>query len=229
MNLSDSFYLALCMTVLILGVVYWFWTQNQYIQRKLNLLETIVYEMKTTFNTNSAPDAILDGAFAAMGGSSTMNFASPAPAPAAYAPVDAAPMEENLHDDLIAEELGLEDEDTAAAVAEGGDETPDFTMGGDDSTPPDFTMDDTASALLSGGGEDLQPGGASVAPAPAPAAAAAGSMLDGMTLKELRRLADQKGVSGAKQLKKHELIEAIRNSKTAVTPFEITEGVLTLE
>jgi hypothetical protein len=34
------------MTVLLLGVVYWFWSQNQYIQRKINLLENIVYELK---------------------------------------------------------------------------------------------------------------------------------------------------------------------------------------
>ena len=47
MNISDTFYVALCMTILIIGVVYWFWTQNQYIQRKINLLENIVYEMKT--------------------------------------------------------------------------------------------------------------------------------------------------------------------------------------
>ena len=55
MNISDTFYVALCMTILIIGVVYWFWTQNQYIQRKLNLLENIVYEMKT--NLGNAPDA----------------------------------------------------------------------------------------------------------------------------------------------------------------------------
>jgi len=51
MNISDTFYMALCMTILIIGVVYWFWTQTQYIQRKLNLLENIVYEMKTSMNT----------------------------------------------------------------------------------------------------------------------------------------------------------------------------------
>jgi hypothetical protein len=226
MNLSDSFYLALCMTVLILGVVYWFWTQNQYMQRKLNLLETIVYEMKTTFNTSSAPDAILDGAFAAMGGSSASVV--PTAAPPVYAPPPAPLVEESLHDDLIAEELGFDDESGAAAPAPAATSaTPDFTTDTQGDEHPDFTIDDTASPLLAGGGEDLQPGGAA---GPAPTGqTAAGSMLEGMTLKELRRLADQKGVTGAKQLKKHELIEAIRNSKTAVTPFEITEGVLTLE
>ena len=51
MNLSDTFYVALCMTVLILGAVYWFWTQNQFMLRKLNLLENIVYEMKMALST----------------------------------------------------------------------------------------------------------------------------------------------------------------------------------
>jgi hypothetical protein len=50
------------MTILIIGVVYWFWTQNQYIQRKLNLLENIVYEMKTNFNNSpeSGEPAVLN-------------------------------------------------------------------------------------------------------------------------------------------------------------------------
>ena len=56
MNLSDTFHVALCMTVLIIGVVYWFWTQNQYIQRKLNLLENIVYDMKSSMVFNNKHD-----------------------------------------------------------------------------------------------------------------------------------------------------------------------------
>jgi hypothetical protein len=47
MSLPDSFYLALCMTILLVGSVYWVWTQIQYVQRKVNALENIVYELKT--------------------------------------------------------------------------------------------------------------------------------------------------------------------------------------
>ena len=45
MNVPESFYIALCVTILMLGVVYWFWTQIQYLQRKVNLLDNVVYEM----------------------------------------------------------------------------------------------------------------------------------------------------------------------------------------
>ena len=47
MNIPETFYIALCVTILLLGAIYWFWTQLQYLQRKVNLLDNVVYEMKT--------------------------------------------------------------------------------------------------------------------------------------------------------------------------------------
>jgi hypothetical protein len=134
--------------------------------------------------------------------------------------------DEDLHDDLMVEELGVDSSSPRSSTLD------EFVIGAQQEPvaqlpPVDFNTDDVESALLSGGGEDLQPGGAATT---APPAATATSMLEGMTLKELRRLAEQKGVTGAKHLKKHELIEAIRGSKTAVTPFEMSaDGVLSLE
>ena len=76
MSFTDTFYFALCMTVLVVGVVYWFWTQNQYLQRKLNMLELIVLELKAAFNsTVTAPDAILNAALTA----ASTKYAPPRP------------------------------------------------------------------------------------------------------------------------------------------------------
>ena len=78
MNLSDTFYVALCMTVLIIGVVYWFWTQNQYIQRKLNLLENIVYDMKSSMNfSGGGPPDHVEKALAAAAAASQEHHAAP--------------------------------------------------------------------------------------------------------------------------------------------------------
>jgi hypothetical protein len=75
----------------------------------------------------------------------------------------------------------------------------------------------------------LQPGGvgSGVKNIAIPDSSAKGSVLDSMTLKELRRLAEQKGVSGADKLRKPALIEAI-NALPRITPFEATEATLEL-
>ncbi len=78
--------------------------------------------------------------------------------------------------------------------------------------------------------DDLQPGGgaAPVADGADVSDTSNETVLNGMGLKELRELAKQKKIDGAKTMRKHELVAAIRASKTVVTPFEIHEGVLDL-
>ena len=75
----------------------------------------------------------------------------------------------------------------------------------------------------------LQPGGvgSGVKNIVLPDSSAKGSVLDGMTLKELRRLAEQKGVSGTDKMRKQALIDAI-NAIPRITPFEATEATLEL-
>ena len=237
MSFTDTFYIALCMTVLLLGVVYWFWTQNQYLQRKLNTLETIVYEMRSTFNSAvSAPDAILD---------STLLSApaqTPAKTAAAYAPPPPDVEEDDetddvvFHDRLMATEEGV---GSADQIAEFEDlETTDASNTPVDAVaePVISTVADLAnwgeSPLLAGEGgseADLQPGGgAGIKEFVQPDSEASGNVLDGMTLKELRRLGEQKSIPNAKSLKKHELIAAIR-SAAAARPINVMEATLSLQ
>jgi len=193
MNLSDTFYVALCMTVLILGVVYWFWTQNQFIQRKLNMLENIVYEMKTSLQGSAAPEP--PGA--------DLNPAVYAPAPSSVLGED----EDIAHDDIEHQDL-LNEVD--AALESAATETP-------------------AAEAPAAESDALQPGGvgSGVKNIVLPDNSAKGSVLDSMTLKELRRLAEQKGVSGAASMRKQALIDAIR-AVPVITPFEATEATLEL-
>lgn len=177
MNIADSFYIALCMTVLLLGVVYWFWTQTQYLQRKINLLENIVYELKTSMDHGpKAPpvEAPPEG---------PRLHTSESPAEATYPPAPGSELGED--EDLLHEKLLSESEPPVAVKAvepvEAVEAVPD----------------------------DLQPGGvgsgmSDVEQKPR------GGVLDGMTLKELRRLGEQRNVPGASNMRKQSLIEALR-------------------
>ena len=204
MNLSDTFYVALCMTVLILGVVYWFWTQNQYIQRKLNLLENIVYEMKSAMPLVS-PD-VVDKVLA------SADFH-----PATHDHPDGMCMtidHESVDDVLnsLAEPLPEKEE---GAVVEKTEAKP-------------VAEEDEGAPLLAEEVEDLQPGGVGSGASEDVSDLNSESVLNGMGLKELKALAAQKGIAGAKNMRKQDLVAAIRASKTSVTPFEVHEGTLSL-
>ncbi len=225
MNLPDSFYIALCMTILLVGAVYWVWTQIQYVQRKVNVLENIVYELKTL--CSRPPDGPV--------------------APANYPPPPSSVLGEDedlLHETLRGEvapyatvEEMTEVEEPAAEITQTG---PSFTIAEALATarsaspePPvpttpvnpwsgetevtdeveaalDFSepVFDMGRYVVLGETEkvDLQPGGVGSGIVAPPLQ----SSLEGMTLKELRRLAQQKSISGANEMKKRELIEAIR-------------------
>jgi hypothetical protein len=189
MNLSDTFYIALCMTILILGVVYWFWTQNQFVLRKLNLLNNIVFEMRAS--QPSKEDI-------------------PVPA-SVYPPAPGSELGED--EDLVHEELHNEVE----SMRLGADEVKEFSEPEADSKPVAVEQVGTSIEELAEPMEnDLQPGGVGSSVKEV----VSGNVLESMTIKELRRLAEQRGVSGTSNMKKPALITALRE-KPVATPFEM--------
>jgi hypothetical protein len=162
MNLPDSFYIALCMTVLMLGIVYWFWSQNQYLLRKINLLENIVYELKTICT-------------------------SPPPIPVEPTSYPSAPSSVIEEDEEILAEL-LEMDEEALHPLQRSPTPP--------STPPSEE-------------DDLQPGGVGSG---IKEVTESSNILESMTLKELRRLAEQRGIKGAAELKKKELLSQLKGN-----------------
>jgi hypothetical protein len=206
MNLSDTFYVALCMTVLILGTVYWFWTLNQYIQRKLNLLENIVYEMKSAMNSGGPPD-IVDKVLAQAEYIPDDHSITHTNGEACDMKIDHESVDDVLQ--ALTEEAPVEkvaESTFAQAQAQAEEGTP---LGADEVV-------------------DLQPGGIGAGGAEDLSDINNESVLNGMGLKELKALATQKGIAGAKTMRKQDLVVAIRSSKTSVTPFEVHEGTLTL-
>ena len=213
MNIPESFYIALCMTVLLLGVVYWFWSQNQYIQRKINLLENIVYELKELCSNQTSfvgPPAELK----------TTKYSSPVE-PVAYKPMttDESHSEQeqtnDLHSSLLSEVQDIEEvlPNDFEARTEHKDEV--------EESPVFFHP-------IPQTNDDLQPGGvgSGIEEAPAADASNKASVLDSMTLKELKRLADQRNIHYDSKARKPDLIALIRASP--VTAFPTGEATISL-
>jgi len=200
MNLADSFYIALCMTVLLLGVVYWFWTQTQYLQRKMNLLENIVYELKTLIDRGPVP--MEHSLPAGYGNGLPAGHGSPVASvePPSYPPPPGSEFGED--DDLLHEQLHSATQKAA---------------------PVDVAEESSASPKSEGVSDELQPGGVGSGMASVEAdvpfseiSKPKGNVLDGMTLKELRRLAEQRLVAGASTMRKQALIDALRSDVSRV-------------
>jgi hypothetical protein len=216
MNLTDTFYVALCMTILILGVVYWFWTQNQYIQRKLNLLENIVFEMKTQIQKGDSPPlaAMLPPADTAREESASK-----------YPPAPSSELGDD--EDLLDEEI----DDAIALMPPSGsptlkisEENHELIMPPQEVTELSAELHDDDSDLAAA----LQPGGvgSGVKETPEADSSAKGNVLEGMTLKELQRLAEQKGINTTR-MRKPALIEAIR-AHSRPSPFEVAGSAIEL-
>ena len=211
MNLPDSFYIALCMTVLLVGAIYWVWTQIQYVQRKVNVLENALYELKTLCARPQPPDVHVG----AVG-----SIATPSPYPPAPSSV-LGEDEDLLHEQLrqetaspLVEEVAAEDDlpdfiteeaeeaiaDEEPAMQEQQQHQEDEAVHASSNMADYITMmeEDNQSS------DPLQPGGIGSG------IVSVNSTLEGMNIKELRRLAQQKGISHANELKKKELIAAIR-------------------
>ena len=195
MNLSDTFYVALCMTILILGAVYWFWTQNQFMMRKLNLLENIVYEMKAALPPAWASGDLHPGAFGQ--GAPFGNQDTPAPtdpqtsneAPTTtYAPAPGSVMSE--------EDVDILHEDLSRDIPQSSPVLEISTT-----FPHEVTTTTTAT-------DDLQPGG--VGSGLEEHEAKAVNTYENMTRKDLIRLAESRGINVTPNMRKQALIDALK-------------------
>lgn len=193
MHLNDTFYVALCMTILILGVVYWFWTQNQFVLRKLNLLNNIVFEMRAQRNAEDMPTL-----------------------PVQYPPAPGSELGED--EDLLHEELHAETKTTVPelqeppAESDSGITQPAVVEAVETEADKGTPIDDLSEPL----DQDLQPGGVGSG-----VKEIVSHVFDTMTLKELRRLAEQRGIQGTSNMRKTALIEALREGqKSGIKPFE---------
>jgi len=213
MNIPETFYIALCVTILILGVIYWFWTQVQYLQRKVNLLDNVVYEMKTLVSNLPGPAAAAPPQFTAQTEYSVPDTTQPPmmdgpayePPPDSVAgDIDAERRASELEFDSFSGGVQMQVNESYAPPAE--------------AVQPLMTSQLPEEEIIN---EDLRVGGLAAPPAPvvkkqSTSDASIESPLNSMSIKELRRMAEANGIPGASELRKKELITALRNKVSTI-------------
>ena len=198
----ESILLILSGAILAAGVLYWLWSHIQLTQKKVQLLENAVFELRGMLTNGSVPSV--------------------------------APAQELKEDDLQYGE---------SEGQYGGESQPKYNDLPDDEW--DTPVRSTSLEELQES-DDLQPGGHALAPslevkeiqsesefrelfvqpAASPVKAStevkevSGESLEGMPVKELRRLAEQRGLTGVSDLKKKELISALRQMVGSHTEVE---------
>jgi hypothetical protein len=166
-------FMILSAVILAAGVLYWFWSHIQLTQKKVQLLETAVFELRGMVGSSSGPGS------------------GPGPEPmgdSAMAPF--APPQEVYRD--------LEDDDWK-------DE--------DAPPPPQVTVQPTIPEPVVIGREEPVPSASfkelfmNVEQPPAQ-----NQTLEGLPLKELRRMASERGITGTSEMKKKDVIAALRST-----------------
>jgi len=204
----ESIFLVLSGVILMAGVLYWFWSHIQLTQKKVQLLENAVFELRGMVQRG-------DGAGGGIGPGAGAGVGVPGP--------EAPPT--SIYNDLS-------DDDWKEDVS--GSPEPAHS-----STPLEsLDVDVNVEAVPA----DLQPGGRiegvavetssseqfrELFASPPPAAAAVAPLseataLEGMAVKELRRLAEQRGIPNASELRKKEILSAL---KSQIAPPASSGGV----
>lgn len=229
----ETLFLILSGAILVAGVLYWLWSHIQLTQKKVQILENAVFELRGMLTSGAATGPPLSGG----GGGST---ATPAPTPvggSGSGPASPAKVYSDLEDDA-AEEWDAEEGDGDVRVIR---EVAPVSTPLETVVPALAVEEKTVDLVESVGREeeipdDLMPGGRiQIGEAPAseekqfkdlfaaPAAVATSSQvrtpesLESMPVKELRRLATQRGIQGADDMKKKEILAALRRQVTAPT------------
>lgn len=219
MNIPETFYIALCVTILMLGIVYWFWSQVQYLQRKVNLLDNVVYEMKTFISNLPGPSESREYKFEEPVFQNDTTAQQNEPNLTVYS----APPE-SVAGDLEAERLAseIEFESFSGTSSDNSANTDESVY----ASPPDEKHEN----------DELQPGGlASMADTKKVSAFSDSSIespLSSMSIKELRRMAEANNIPGASDLRKKDLIKALRDKVGQIIADEQTkdsEGVLSFD
>jgi hypothetical protein len=197
----ESIFLILSGVVLAAGVLYWFWSHIQLTQKKVQLLENAVFELRGMLTQGPAP---------AQEQSQQVKEQVEAPVYNDLADdeeEDWVPSTQTGSTSL--EELASDDQ-ASDALAPGGA----ASKGVAPESPADIQTAEKFRELFIQ--HEQLPSSPRAADAPV-----GNASLDSMPVKELRRLAEQRGITGVSDLKKKELLSALRQQVTA-PPTSVT-------
>lgn len=200
----ESIFLILSGAILAAGVLYWFWSHIQLTQKKVQLLENAVFELR---------------------GMLTSGPSASAPAPASVPEVE--PASQPQYNDLPDDDWDTPVKSTSLEELQGQND--DLQPGGHARSP----MLDVKETSESEFRELFVQPPAPVSPSPSAKEVkeVGAESLEGMPVKELRRLAEQRGLTGVSDLKKKELISALRQqiAPTEEATLDLTEQVVELQ
>jgi len=200
----ESIFLILSGVILAAGILYWFWSHIQLTQKKVQLLENAVFELRgmlTGRGGEGTPPGIGEAAAQAQ---------APAPVPEQTRPyADLADDDwetDAPSDDIPALSTPLEalGGNTVTIVRE--DAPSDFPAAASAVAEPEKTSEEFRELFL----RESQSAAATQGPV-TPAS------LESMPVKELRRLAEQRGITGVSEMRKKELLAALRQQVPAAS------------
>jgi hypothetical protein len=225
----EVIFLLLSGVILVAGVLYWFWSHLQLTQKKVQLLENAVFELRTMLLSSGRgpPEAAVIGGGSPVSGGGNSGTNSPSPVAAAGY-----------------EDLGDDDWDADGHEGEKVVDRPDIEV---PVVAPSVSVREVVSTESGEFAADLQPGGRILVPsaeevkeiggpaavvedapveeeqfrelfvakvaasATVPTAApVSAETLESMPVKELRRLAQERGIAGAADMRKKEILAALR-------------------
>jgi hypothetical protein len=235
----ESIFLVLSGVILMAGVLYWFWSHIQLTQKKVQLLENAVFELRGMVQRGGG------------GGEGPGPDLVPGPelAPSSDHKAEVTSVYNDLSDDDWKEEkseaahastplesLDLPATATAAVPSdlqpggriEGVVVEEETKASGSDRSGSDRSGSDRSGSDRSGdhSGEQFRELFASPAPVTVTPLSEA-TALEGMAVKELRRLAEQRGIPNASELRKKEILSALKSQIAA--PSSASAGGVQVE
>jgi hypothetical protein len=216
----EAVFLLLSGVILLAGVLYWFWSHIQLTQKKVQLLENAVFELRGLLN-NTPPPASSTGSSSGSGSGSAYEDLpddaddwSPEDDGERVVETVSTPLEHLMpvYGDVQVEHLGSVNDDLMPGgriehVAEEQEK-----------------VDEKEIAVSDGDFRELFAGrDATSSPVRTP------ESLDSMPVKELRRLAEQRGIAGAADMRKKEILAALRKQIQPVAAVAETVVQKTLD
>ena len=219
----ESIFLVLSGVILMAGVLYWFWSHIQLTQKKVQLLENAVFELRGMVQRGGegegggpGPDVPPGPELAPIAGSSHQ-----AEVTSIYNDLSDDDWKEEKADPPVHASTPLEslDADTNNAVPsdlQPGGRIEGVVVEEETKASSDHSGDQS--------GEQFRELFASPAPVVAATPLSEATALEGMAVKELRRLAEQRGIPNASELRKKEILSALK-SQIAAPAHAPTSGV----
>jgi hypothetical protein len=203
----EVIFLILSGVILMAGILYWFWSHIQLTQKKVQLLENAVFELRGML-ANKPPEPPVSAASSSS--EHVVTSAAAATAPSAYK--DLADDEE---EDWVAEGVAATTTSTPLEALETND-----LMPGGVAPPPALVVDEEVSLekKLAERTQQESQFRELFVPATPPKTDTATTVtqvqpasLESMPVKELRRLAEERGIAGAADMRKKDILAALRS------------------